>query len=150
MTTRRPQPTRVKRRAFLRGVGGATVALPFLESLPERSAWAADEKPIFSLFICAVLGVIPEQFFPSATGPLTSAGLAKAGKATSHLSGHAENLLFLSGIKWAHAAFGDAHSIGFCQALTASLPTGSDNRATAGGPSADVVIASHVHSGLEP
>jgi hypothetical protein len=140
----------VNRRAFLRGVAGATVALPFLESLPERSAWAVDEKPIFSLYICAVLGVVPSQFFPSAAGPLTSASLAAAGKATSHLSGHAENLLFLSGIQWPYRPSGDAHSLGFCQALTAREPIGTDNRAVASGPSADVVIASRVHPDREP
>ena len=146
-----PVRPRVNRRAFLHGVAGAAVALPFLESLPERSAWAVDEKPIFSLYICAVLGVVPSQFFPSATGPLTSAGLAQAGKATSHLSGHAENLLFLSGINWPHPNnAGDAHAIGFCQALTACQPVGNSDRALAGGPSADVVIASRVHSGLDP
>jgi hypothetical protein len=134
----------------LHGVAGATVALPFLESLPERSAWAVDERPIFSLYICAVLGVVPTQFFPSATGPLTSAGLAQAGKATSHLSGHAENLLFVSGIRWPYPNAGDSHAVGFCQALTACQTVGTSDRALAGGPSADVVIASRVHAGLDP
>jgi len=30
------------RRAFLRGAGTVAIGLPFLEGLPERSAWAAD------------------------------------------------------------------------------------------------------------
>ena len=134
----------------MRGAAGAAVALPFLESLPERSAWAVDEQPVFSLYICAVLGVVPAQFFPAATGPLASAGLSAAGKATSHLSGHAENLLFLSGINWPFTIRADAHAEGFCQALTATEPVGSGPNALAGGPSADVVIASRVHPDLEP
>lgn len=92
------QRSRINRRAFLRGTAGVTVGLPFLESLPERSAWAAGHAPVFSFFICAVDGVVPAKFFPSATGELTSESLAAAGKATSNLSAHANDLLFVRGI----------------------------------------------------
>ena len=34
----------INRRAFLRGAGTVAVGLPFLEGLPERSAWAADRQ----------------------------------------------------------------------------------------------------------
>src|SRR5207244_2193957 len=78
---------RPNRRAFLRGMAGATVALPFLESMPERSPWAASgPKPVFGFFMCAVGGVVRPSFFPAATGPLTRAGLAAEVKATSALS----------------------------------------------------------------
>ena len=80
------------RRAFLRGAAGVAVALPFIESLPERSAWAANAKPVFGFFICAVDGVVVPQFFPTATGPITPASLAAANAATSQLAGHAGNL----------------------------------------------------------
>ena len=43
------RPSHVNRRAFLRGAGGVAIGLPFLEGLPERSAWAADAPPVFSL-----------------------------------------------------------------------------------------------------
>ena len=76
------------------------MGLPFLESLPERSAWAAGHAPVFSLFICAVDGIVPASFFPNALGELTADGLAAAGKATSKLSAHAQNLLFVQGINW--------------------------------------------------
>src|SRR5688500_11006865 len=138
------------RRAFLRGAAGVSLALPFLESLPERSAWAAGEDPIFSLFICTACGVVPERFFPDSTGPLTRQGLAAAGKATSELAVHADELLFLSGIDWTFPNVGDAHSLGYCQVLTASEPDGGGPEAKATGPSADVVIASHVHPDLAP
>jgi hypothetical protein len=141
---------RVNRRAFLRGAAGASVALPFLESLPERSAWASDETPVFSLFICASLGVVPAQFFPEEIGALTSSGLAAAGKATSHLANHAQNLLFVSGIDWNGQVRGEPHATGYIYALTAMEPLTTDNRALAAGPSADVVIASHVHPDQEP
>jgi len=139
---------RVNRRAFLRGAAGATVALPFLESLPERSAWAADEQPVFSLFICAACGVVPARFFPDEVGPLVSVNAA--GKATNELGRHADDLLFLSKINWNGTSTGDAHAIGFCHALTGRVPMGNSNTALATGPSADVVIASHVHPDKEP
>jgi hypothetical protein len=126
-----------------------SVALPFLESLPERSAWAAGETPIFSLFICAVNGVVPSQFFP-AEGPLTAEGLAAAGKATSHLSAHAPNLLFVDGINWPESTAGEPHTHGMVQVLTARPPTNSTVNGMATGPSADVVIASKVHPTLDP
>jgi hypothetical protein len=146
----RPRAGRVNRRAFLRGAAGVTVALPFLESLPERSAWAAEEQPVFSLFICAACGVVPAQFFPAEVGPLTSAGLAASGKATRHLAAHAENLLFLSGINWNGQTSGEPHATGYCYAMTARPPLTTDRTALASGPSADVVIASHVHPDKEP
>lgn len=152
MTTRRwrPAPHRVNRRAFLRGAASVSVALPFLESLPERSAWAADEKPIFSLFICAACGVVPEQFFPETPGPLTGKDLAAAGKATSELANHAEKLLLLSGIDWPGLTVGEPHAVGFCEALTAMQPLSTGASALAAGPSADSVIASLVHPDKEP
>jgi hypothetical protein len=140
----------VNRRAFLRGAAGASVALPFLESLPERSAWASDESPVFSLFMCAACGVVPAQFFPDETGALTASGLAAAGKATSHLANHAPNLLFVSGIDWNGETRGEPHATGYIYALTAMEPLTTDNRALAAGPSADVAIASHVHPDREP
>lgn len=141
---------RVNRRAFLRGAAGASVALPFLESLPERSAWASDENPVFSLFICASCGVVPAQFFPSETGAITAAGLEAAGKATSHLADHAQNLLLVSGIDWNGQSRGEPHATGYIYALTAMEPLTTDSKALAAGPSADVVIASHVHPDREP
>ena len=40
----------LNRRAFLTGAGTVAVGLPFLESLPSRSAWAADATPVFTFF----------------------------------------------------------------------------------------------------
>jgi hypothetical protein len=140
---------RLNRRNFLRGAAGVSVALPFLESLPDRSAWAQGEAPVFSLFICTVNGVLPSQFFP-AQGPLTAASLAASGKATSHLSAHAPNLLFVSGVNWPESTRGEPHVHGMIQALTARAPTNSTLSGMATGPSADVVIASRVHPTLDP
>ena len=40
----------INRRAFLYGAGTIAIGLPFLEGLPERSAWAAGSQPIFTFF----------------------------------------------------------------------------------------------------
>lgn len=142
--------SRVNRRAFLRGAAGVAVALPFLESLPERSAWAVGESPVFSLFICAVDGVVPEKFFPDELGPLTPEGLAAAGKATSALSAHADKLLFVRGINWPGTPVGEPHAQSLCMALTAVETLGTSVSAMAGGPSADWVIANKVQPGKPP
>jgi len=126
------------------------LGLPFLESLPERSAWAAASAPVFSLFICAVDGVVPARFFPNALGELTTDGLAAAGKATSELSAHAKNLLFLRGINWPAGPTGEAHAESLCMALTALPPQGNGSMAMASGPSADWVIANKVQPGVPP
>lgn len=137
----------LNRRNFLRGAAGVTLALPFLEGMPERSAWAADAKPVFSLFICAVHGVVPERFFPP-LGPITSESLA--GKATAELAAHAKNLLFVSGIR-RPGPLNDSHIEGLCEALTAGRDTSPGKQvATASGPSADTFIAAKVHPGLAP
>jgi hypothetical protein len=126
------------------------LALPFLESLPDRSAWAAGEEPVFSLFICTTGGVVTSDFFPAEAGALTQAGLTAAGKATSELSRHAEQLLFLRGIDFPVGTPGDSHIEGMCTALTARPGQGTSNMVTSTGPSADVVIASLVHPSLRP
>jgi hypothetical protein len=134
----------------LRGAGGIAVGLPFLESLPERSAWAAEQAPVFSLFICAVDGVVPASFFPSALGEFTADSLAAAGKATSQLAAHADNLLFIKGINWPSNPIAEPHAESLCMALTAmpTLTTGA--QAMAGGPSADWVIARKVQAETPP
>ena len=143
---------RANRRNFLRGAAGVSIALPFLEGLPERSAWAVGEEPVFSLFICTACGVLGPKFFPETPGALSEASLAASDKATSELARHAQNLLFLSGIDlWPdNPHTGDSHATGSSEVLTASTPTGSGNLAVASGPSADVVIAAHVQPGTDP
>jgi hypothetical protein len=144
------QRARINRRSFLRGAAGVAVGLPFLESLPERSAWAAGHAPVFSLFICAVDGVVPAHFFPNALGELTSGGLAGLGKATSELSAHAKNLLFVRGVNWPTGPVGESHAESLCMALTGVPPAGSGNRVMASGPSADWVIARKVQAATPP
>jgi hypothetical protein len=145
-----PRRHRVNRRAFLRGAAGVALGLPFLESLPERSAWAAGNEPVFSLFICAVDGIVPASFFPSDLGRLTREGLAAEDKATSQLAVHADHLLFVRGIDWPFPTKSEAHAETLCMALTATDPIGYGSQAMAGGPSADWTIANRVQPGTAP
>src|SRR5688572_1236769 len=127
-----PWCPRPNRRAVLRGLFGATLGLPFLESLPWRSAWAAGQEPVFSLFLCAVEGLVPKRFFPDEVGSLDSATLAAASKATSELARHAKRLLFVKNVNWAVASpRSESHSEGLCMALTA-MPSTAGSQATSG------------------
>lgn len=145
----------INRRAFLYAAGTAGVALPFLEGLPMRSAFAQEKKsPVFGLFICTANGVVqqygqePERFWPTAVGPLTTASMNAfaAERCTGILADYASRLLVVRGIKYPSNITGCGHAQGLVQCLTARAPTGSANQATSTGPSADTVIA----EGLNP
>ncbi|HKO52597.1 MAG TPA: DUF1552 domain-containing protein [Polyangiaceae bacterium] len=138
----------INRRAFLRA-GAFAVGLPFLEGLPERSAWAADAPPVFSLFIVTACGVVGNRFFPDEAGPLSVASLAAAPeKATAVLSPHADQLLFVKNINFPMAAPTNCgHSQGLCQSLTASPAGGGGGTAYSTGISADMLIAQAVNNG---
>ena len=142
----------INRRAFLRGAGTVAIGLPFLEGLPERSAWAAGSPPVFTMFIVGSCGVVGESFLPDATGALTTSGLAgMTTKAVSALSAHAPNLTMLKQINWPQNVKGCGHAEGLCQALTAIVPGATGHGAYAGGPSADVVIGKAVNpTGVDP
>ncbi len=138
------------RRAFLYGAGTVAIGLPFLEGLPERSAWAAGDEPVFTFFLCAACGVEPKRFWPSSTGELS--GLLASGKAVDQLAEHGKNLLLVKGVDFPLTrTTGCGHAQGLSQALTGTLPTGSGGQATAGGPSVDYVISRAVNpAGTEP
>jgi len=143
----------VNRRAFLRGAGTVAIGLPFLEGLPERSAWAAGAQPVFTLMMVGSCGVVGKQFFPAAKGPLTTSGLAGAtDKAVSALSAHAANLLFVDNVNWVQGGPKSCgHAEGLVQSLTGAAPGSSGNGAYSSGPSADMVISKAVNpSGTDP
>jgi hypothetical protein len=146
------KPIAINRRAFLRGAAGVAIGLPFLEGLPERSAWAQNAKPTFGLFMCAANGVVGSKFFPDAVGAISESSLTGASdKATGKLARHASNLLFVKGINYPmNGPTNCGHAQGLCQALTARAAGGGGKTATSTGPSADVVIAEHVNAGVDP
>jgi hypothetical protein len=144
----------------LRGAGGVAVALPFLEGLPERSAFGAlPTKPVFSFFICTANGVVqqgggdPERFWPMATGAIDTAKLmAATDRATSVLAEHASRLLFVRGVNYPGMGGGGCgHADGLVYALTASKPTGSGRSVVSSGESVDTTISKLVNpAGVDP
>lgn len=131
----------VNRRAFLYGAGGIAIGLPFLEGLPERSAWAADAKPVFTFFIVAACGVEPKRFWPTGSGALST--MLASGKAVDALKDYAANLAIIKNMNFPLTGpNGCGHAQGLCQSLTGKTPTGDANKATATGPSVDFTIAS--------
>ncbi|HET7544531.1 MAG TPA: DUF1552 domain-containing protein [Polyangiaceae bacterium] len=135
----------INRRAFLYGAGTIAIGLPFLEGLPERSAWAANAQPIFTFFLCAACGVEPKKFWPGSTGALS--GLLSSGKAVDALSEQAKDLLIVKGINFPQTSpSGCGHAQGLSQALTGKTPTGNGGQATATGPSVDFVISKAINA----
>jgi hypothetical protein len=151
----RPAPearrSTINRRAFLRGAGTVAIGLPFLEGLPERSAWAASSPPVFSFFMVAACGVVGNRFFPTATGALSSSTLSSSGMAVAALAPHAANLLFIKNLNFPNGGPKSCgHAEGLCQSLTAVAPGSTGSTAYSGGPSADMIIAQAVNGGVDP
>lgn len=141
--------TQVNRRAFLRGVGSVAIGLPFLEGLPERSAWAQGNEPVFSFFIMTQNGVVQENFWPGMTGTLTEASMA--GKAVEKISAFADNLLMIKGLKLPGGGSNCSHAQACVQVMTGVAPGSAGNSSTAGGPSIDMVISKALNpSGTDP
>jgi hypothetical protein len=155
----KPPRSRINRRAFLRGAGTVAVGLPFLESVPERSAFAQTENPLFAFFICTSCGVVqrsgsdPEKFWPTADGALTTASMQAfaADRATGILADYASRLLIVRGVNYPHRSTGCGHAQGLAQCLTSSAPTGTNNNATSTGISIDTLLANALNpQGVEP
>jgi hypothetical protein len=148
------------RRSFLRTIGALGLSLPFLEGLPERSAWAQSQAtPVFGLFICTANGVVqnfrdePDKFWPTDVGPLSVAGMQAFAndRATGLLADYAQQLNIVRGVNYPFPNNGCGHALGLLQCLTAAKPSGTSNTATATGVSADTVISDALNpSGVEP
>lgn len=122
---------KIQRRWVLKGIGGATLALPALEGLAPRGAKAADAAvPPFAIFFrqaCGVacaqdtdLGSEPERFWPTAEGQLTAATVG--GRVIEELSDHLDRLLVVGGVNMQDFNYADGHARGALQLLTAQGP----------------------------
>lgn len=146
----------------LRGLGGALVALPFLESVKflGGNARAAGARPrVYSFFLRQGNGVQqgydtePDRFWPRAKGALTqqSLGSTNSDRAVAVLADHAEKLTLVSGTKFGFNGAGCGHSGGLNQCLTAAQVTGMGATSLATGESIDWMIANRINeAGIEP
>jgi Protein of unknown function (DUF1552) len=140
----------LRRRAFLRGVGGVVVGLPFLEALaPKAHAQTSTAVRRFGVFFCCN-GVNMSKWFPtSAYGPLTAAGLM--GTANEALAPHAAKLLIPRGIHMSPRGYnqdgggGDDHGKGMAHKLTAQFA--SEDEWLAQGESIDYHLARQINPG---
>jgi hypothetical protein len=140
--------SKLRRRRFLQGFGGAMVGLPFLEALAPRKAEAqtAAVKRFGVFFACN--GVNMQKWFPTTpTGELTAASLT--GTANEPLIPHLGKLLIPRGVHMSPRGFdrdgggGDDHGKGMAHKLTAQFADEEDWLAL--GPSVDHVIAGQVN-----
>ena len=178
MPTSRP-PT-MRRRQFLRGIGGVTLGLPLLDAFVPRWAQAAPAsvRSPFVAFVVHANGVVqagsaiggstdPEWFWPSAAGPLTVASLtadsgaadpqdggqpASGGREIGELAAYGPQLLAVRGVSHAFAASGCQHAGGDAQILTGAKLVGSGPTTLSNGQSIDTLIANKMNAGgnLDP
>ena len=155
----------ITRRRFLAGLGGATVALPFLESVRylgggRRARGAVlDGPPVYSVFIRQGNGCQqqwsdePERFWPSQLGAVTteSLGTTDADRALSVLAPYADKLLLVRGTRFAFPGNGCGHSGGLNQCLTAARVVGDGADSLADGQSIDWFLSQQLNpAGVEP
>ena len=140
----------LSRRALLRGLGGAAIALPFLDAMRPPRAVAGGQGGMPKRFIVFYTpnGTIPDNFWPN--GVENNFTLSRI---LAPLQRHKDDLLVLRGIDMLSSLSGpgDAHQKGTGQCLTATELQEGDFPGDAGlsagwadGISIDQKIASHV------
>ncbi|MFT3713528.1 MAG: DUF1552 domain-containing protein [Archangium sp.] len=142
--------SRLSRRFFLRGLGGFTLGLPFLETLAGRKAHAQTMNPRRFVVFFECNGVNMEKFFP-ATGYGALTGASFTGTSLAPLAGLENKLLIPRGIMKVPKGFnfdgqtpvGCDHQNGMGGKLTAQQLSGSDHYAA--GMSVDQFIASKLN-----
>jgi len=145
----------VKRRTFLKGVGGATLAAPFLSSLerPVKAQDGAPTDPVRMVIFYTQNGCLTNRWFPSvAEGAIDAAALT--GKTLEPLAPFASKLLFPRGfgmfpkgnVTVNGVTYFDPHDQGMGSKLTAA-PIDSAGEHWALGRSLDHVAADYVNQG---
>ncbi|MGK4007163.1 DUF1552 domain-containing protein [Sorangium sp. So ce1036] len=155
------KPFRLSRRAVLRGLGGAALALPFLEAMgcSRQHAPASEETgragfgvefPKRFVVLYTPNGTVPPDFWPSSSTLRNGEELSPI---LAPLKDHNEDLLVLGNVSALSALVGpgDAHQKGTGQCLTARAMQEGDFPGDAGlscgwadGISLDQEIANHI------
>lgn len=154
MTSRR----KLSRRLILKGIGGACLGLPLLESFAPRNALAAPNTGLpFAVFFrqaCGVgceqdtlIGAEPERFWPKNFGALDAANVQ--GRALDELNTYLDRLLVVKNVRMEDFDYGDGHARGALQGLTARGPTvtGAAGDSEADGESIDYRIGVELNGG---
>lgn len=138
---------RLSRRVVLRGIGGAAIALPLLESIGGGRAQADGDAPPYAIFFRQANGVAaaqnteigsePERFWPRDLGPLTTDSLRD--RALDELTDYRSKLLAVGNVNMQGYDYGDGHARGALQCLTARGPVvaGAGGGSEADGESID-------------
>ena len=121
----------LNRRTFLRGAGGVTIALPFLDEMRTRSVWAAPAPPPARAFNIFLGGGVPALHQKNGlVGPLAPLLPLK------------DKMAILRGIQGP-----DGHPVAAAAAFVGRPPV---NNTTAGGPSIDNEIMRHAYQSGRP
>src|SRR5712672_2857736 len=121
----------LSRRTFLRGAGGVTIALPFLDEMRTRSVWAAPAPPparAFNIFLGGGVPLVHQTM--GLVGPLAQLAPLK------------DKMAFIRGIQGP-----DGHIVAAGAAFTGKPLV---NNTTAGGPSIDNEIMRHAYPTGKP
>lgn len=118
----------IDRRRFLTGVGGAVVALPVVNSLLPRSAWAQSDQKVYTFMmrngngVAQASGGEPEQFWPRTLGALTQQSLqgVDRDRAVNELAAYADSLLVIRGTTHPFSHNNCGHAKGVVQCFTAA------------------------------
>ncbi len=148
----------IRRRSFLRGAFGVSLALPFLDGLVWEEmgrSWAAEPAmPKFFIAVRSGNGVAqkvgdrePEKFWPFEQGSLTRQMMQRTDgdgdiRSTGLLADYLDKLLIIRGTKYNYSGNGCGHSGGGNQCLTATPPSDypERNKSLATGESLDNLI----------
>jgi hypothetical protein len=141
----------VKRRIFLKGVAGASLAAPFLSSLEGSASAQEGASPKRLVIFYTNNGCLTNRWFPKVeNGPIDAA--AMAGTTLAGLSSFAPKLLFPRGLamfpKGTINGYFDPHDQGMGSKLTAA-PIQPDGSHWSTGTSLDHVAAGLVNPGVK-
>jgi hypothetical protein len=128
----------ISRRALLRGAGGVAIALPFLDAMGPKSAFAAPAQAPRKMFTFLIEnGVVPSAWFPTGTEKSF-----KLGSILTPLVPFQNNLILIDGLD-NKASGGTCHARARCGALTGQ----NNNAGRAAGASIDQAVANVVSVG---
>jgi hypothetical protein len=140
------------RRAFLQGVGGATLSLPFLSSLAGGTARAQEKRPTRVVVVFYSHGTIKNRWKPAATGALSAALPALL----APLEPYKSKINVLSGIdnivngmnRATNGHNGAARTLLTCQPFQGVKQGQQPDNAPADGPSIDWVLGPKLQGGM--